>query len=172
MRECNLDVGKLCGVCDGHKVIKGYNDLWTTDPDSAIWLENSEDGYKYSAGSNVKVNIKCPHCNRSLKPKAIFDIVRRGINCEYCGDKNSYPNKLMNNILKELNVCFDSEFMPDWCKFNLPDGKPTYGRYDFVLPNIKYIIEMDSGLGHGNNIYTNSGKSKDEDIYRDSQKLY
>ena len=52
--------GKKCAVCDGRQVQRGINDIATTHPSFTTpnldaYLENPEDGFKYSRGSTVKV---------------------------------------------------------------------------------------------------------------------
>lgn len=77
--EGNLNKN-VCGVCCEHPklVYKGVNDLWTKNPTVAQFLLNSEDGYKYSANSNIKVDFVCnccgKICNRSINTVAGHDI--------------------------------------------------------------------------------------------------
>lgn len=166
----NLNAGKSCRVCYGTKTLRGYNDMWTTNPELAKLLNNPEDGYKYSFKSNEKVEYKCPNCGMILR-KRICDVARHGLSCPYCGDGISYPNKFMTNILYQLNEDFKSEKSFDWCNFTNYDGSYIEkGIYDFVIENRKLIIEMDSGLGHGNNIITTGNKTKEEHIYIDNCK--
>lgn len=44
--------GHGCPYCHGnHKILKGYNDMWTTNPELASLLANPEDGYRYTQNS-------------------------------------------------------------------------------------------------------------------------
>lgn len=169
--ESNLSRNQGCPVCSGHKVMVGVNDLWTTHPEIASNLLNDSDGYKYSFGSNKRVDFKCSKCGHLIKKKIIGEICSRGFSCPSCGDGISYPNKFMYNLLFALNEDFDNEVKFDWCifpKFN-DINKMTYGYYDFVIEKDKTIIEMDSGLGHGNKCWGNTS-NKEEYLYRDNQK--
>jgi very-short-patch-repair endonuclease len=76
-----------------------------------------------------------------------------------CGDGVSYPNKFMYNLLTQLKVKFISEYTPVWVKPKL---------YDFYIPSLNLIIEMD-GYFHSN--YNNmNGQSKEESKSIDNQK--
>lgn len=143
-----------CPCCSNRVVVKGINDLWTTHPEIAKLLKNPEDGYKYTYGSNSIVEWECPECH-TIKKNKIIEVVNKGISCNACSDNISYPNKLMFNILKNLKCNFESEFSPEWANKK---------RFDFLLllNDKKYIIEMDGGLGHGNNIYNNSKLTKEQ----------
>lgn len=171
IKEGNLNRNQGCSVCSHHKVLKGYNDLWTTRPEIAKYLTNKDDGYTYAQFSNKKLQFTCPICQNYIGTKALNNVSKQGISCPKCGDKKSFPNKFMFNILDQLNVNFDPEVKFDWCEFQKYNSELfTFGIYDFVLWDYKLIIEMNSGLGHGNNIYTNSDISIEETLYRDNQK--
>jgi len=135
--------GYRCPYCSNQKILIGFNDMWTTNPELAKLLANPEDGYKYFQGSNKKVDWKCASCNSLLRNKSIANVKNHGLSCNNCSDGISYPNKLMYNILNQLNVDFIPEYCPEWIKSK---------RYDFYfkLNNKEYIIEMDGGMGHGN----------------------
>ena len=51
-----------CPICSNHRVLLGYNDMWTTAPELAKYLENEEDGYTHTRESNQKLKWKCPVC--------------------------------------------------------------------------------------------------------------
>lgn len=51
--------GTGCPVCAGHVVESGVNDLWTTHPQLAAELVNSEDGFSVSAGSTRRLTWCC-----------------------------------------------------------------------------------------------------------------
>lgn len=127
----------ICPVCSGHKVKKGYNDLWTNRKDVAELLADPEDGFKYSAFSNQKVDFICPYCS-SIKSAIIYNVSTKGLYCPKCNRVNSYPNRFMYNLLKILDIEFISECAFEWGKGYL---------YDFYLPLYKIIIEM-HGIQH------------------------
>lgn len=171
IQESNIIKGDGCPVCSKHKVLIGHNDLWTIRPDICLDLTNPNDGYFYSQYSNKQVEFTCHNCGNYIGYKTIYDVSISGLSCPKCGDGVSYPNKFMYNLLKLMNIDFDNEVKFPWCKF-IKYGTSdvfTFGIYDFVLEN-KVILEMDSGLGHGNNVYSNSKISLEETIYRDKEK--
>jgi len=145
----NLLNGQGCPVCSNHNVLRGINDMWTTNPELAKLLADPEDGYKYTQGSSKRVNWKCPDCGNIIKNKIISQIYRECISCPRCSDGISYPEKFMYNLLQQLNIDFEYQKKFDWCKYKFKE-KQKYGIYDFYIPSKQIIIEMDGGLGHGN----------------------
>jgi len=142
--------------------------MWTTNPEQAKLLANSEDGYKYTQCSDQKVDWECPECGNIIKNRKIADIHKQGLSCPKCSDGISYPEKFMYNLLKQLDVNFEYQKKFDWCTYEL-DGKQKYGIYDFYIPSKNVIIEMDGGLGHGS--YNKLTKqSSEESLYIDCVK--
>lgn len=140
------DVNYGCPYCSHKRVLKGFNDLWTTAPEVAKLLKNWEDGYLYRKFSEQRVDWKCPSCETIIKNKAIHTISQRGLSCPKCSDGISYPEKIMFHFLSDNNIQFDREKVFDW----LPDK-----RYDFFIPKWNMIIEM-----HGEQHYIESNFSK------------
>lgn len=161
-----------CGVCHGLQVCEGYNDIATTNPYIASLFENYEETKKYTEWSNHKVNFKCPNCG-NIRNKIISQVSRDGnLSCPVCGDGYSYPNKFIYNSLLQIKDKLDflnREFAPDWCSFSFR-GTTKTGKYDiyFCVSGNKYIIEMDGGLGHGNNVIGDI--SREESLYIDNEK--
>ena len=142
--EGNLVKGTGCRVCSNQKCVAGINDIATTDPQIASMMASTKDKYKYTKFSTKKVDWKCPICGTVIKNIQIRQVsAQRKISCPYCSSGISYPNRIMNAILTELDEDFLREFSPKWA-INM--------RYDFWLykNNMKYFIEMDGGFGHGN----------------------
>lgn len=133
--ERRLDRNNGCPVCSNKRVSKGINDVATTHPYLVKYFKNVENSFKYSYGSDIKLNFKCPDCGYE-KNMNIWNLTRRGFSCNQCSDGISLPNKLMLSVLSELGIEFITEFNTDWSK--------SY-RYDFYfrLNNINYIVEMD-----------------------------
>lgn len=125
-----------CPYCAGQKILIGFNDMWTTNPELASMLADPEDGYKYTQGSDRLVNWKCPHCQTSIKRKRIYDIYRSGLSCPFCSDGISIPEKIMSNVLRSLNIEFKWQKTFSW----LPSR-----RYDFYLLDFDTIIEVHGG---------------------------
>lgn len=160
------------GIAPFYKIKPGVNDLWTVRPDIASLLYNHDDGFIYGQFSNKQVEFKCNVCGKSVGKKYISFVSKYGVSCPYCGRGISYPNKLMSNLLNSLKIDFNPEYHFSWCVF--PDynnkNEESYGVYDFVLEKYKMIIEMDGGLGHGHKPHGKSKYSREELIYRDSEK--
>ena len=146
-----------CAACCGTKIITGINDLWTKRPDIAALLEDGNIGYKLGVGSNQKVNFVCPTCN-SINPIIVGNVCKNGLFCHFCNDVSSLPEKFMRNLLKQLNIPFIEEYDPEWIR-------PK--RYDFYIPTLDLIIEMDGGLGHGKRVFSDKTKVDEEGKTRD-----
>lgn len=131
--------GDGCPYCKGgtNLVLKGYNDMWTTNPELAKMLVDPDDGYRYMQTSGKKVNWRCPDCESTMSKK-ISDVKWQGLYCPVCSDGVSLGEKIMYCLLKKLNVDFDYDSAKCWSQ-----GK----RYDFYIPSHKIIIEV-HGLQH------------------------
>lgn len=140
--ESNLNKKQGCNVCcsPSKKVLIGYNDVWTTNPQLASLFADAKDGYKYTENSNKKIDFKCPNCGNIIKNIRIYSVCRRRLACRKCDDKISYAEKFMYNVLEQLlKDNFNSQQIFDWSKNK---------KYDFYIPNIETIIET-----HGNQHY-------------------
>lgn len=126
----NTGIG--CPVCANKIILKGFNDMWTTNPELASQLLNPEDGFKYTQLSGQKVDWKCLDCGYENKNKSISDISKTTNACPLCADGRSYPEKFMNNILKLCDIEFDYQKSFSWSM-----GK----KYDFYIPSLNLIIE-------------------------------
>jgi hypothetical protein len=155
--------GSGCPYCSNVKVMKGYNDMWTTNPSLASMLYNLEDGYKYTQKSTLKLDWKCPCCKFIVKNKKILDVCRNGISCSKCSDGISYPEKIMGNVLTQLGVKFNKEKIFKWSNSK---------RYDFYIPSLSMIIET-----HGNQHYEETARGrnlkeeKENDRYKNEQAI-
>lgn len=170
--QYNLRNGKHgCAVCDRKLIVKGINDVATTNPELVKFIHNKILSYKLSQASTKTIDLECPICH-SVKKGSLHAICRDGFSCPKCGDGRTIPNKIMYLILEKSNVDFQCEVYFDWCKFELPNrrGKLAHGIYDFVIEAQKIIIEMDGGLGHGRKMHSRSKKTLEETIYRDKMK--
>lgn len=143
--EINLKNGHGCNVCCSKKILKGYNDLWTTHPNIARMLKNKEIGYTTSHGSSKKQIFICPDCGHEKK-LIPYAITVNGFGCPKCGDGISFPEKFTFAILEQLKVKFLTQLTKttfEWCK--------GY-RYDFYLNNYNIILEV-NGLQHYKDTY-------------------
>jgi len=117
------------------------NAIITTHPELVRYFVNKEDTYKYSYGSQEKVNIICPNC-KHIKNMYISSLVKHGMSCPKCGDGISYPEKFMFSLLEQLlNDNFQAQLSKTtfiWCD--------NY-KYDFYIQLINGIIET-NGIQH------------------------
>lgn len=137
-----------CPYCSGNKLLVGFNDMWTTNPELAKLLANPEDGYKYMQSVANKVDWKCPDCGEILKNKKIDNIKKRGLTCPECSDGFSYPEKVMNYVLKQLKIDVDWSYTPSWSNKK---------RYDFYIPSLNVLIET-HGMQHYKQGFASIGK--------------
>lgn len=155
----NVIKGHGCPYCSGLKVLKGYNDMWTTNPELAPLLANPEDGYNYSQFSNKRVDWKCSECTKIIKNKTICDINSYGLSCPKCTDGISFPEKFIRSLLILNKIKFQYDERQKWSQ-----GR----RYDFYLPDYNWVVEV-----HGEQHYTNSfsyGRTLREERNNDSYK--
>ena len=152
-----------CACCNSKVIIKGINDIDTTDPWMVKYITDVEDAYKYTHSSNKKINVTCPECGRTKYIVIGTLYKRKTIGCA-CGCGFKYPNKFMMNILEQLNINFDSEYSPKWLNGKL---------FDFYDKDNNIIIEMDGGLGHGKRCMSNenSKNTKETDNWKDNKAL-
>lgn len=149
-----------CGACNGKKVHKGFNDLWTTAPDIAARLNDCGQGYQLTKCSTVKPEFRCPYCDQ-LYHARVVDEFKRGVRCPYCRLGVSYPNRVMMTLLSELQVDFVNEASFPWSERK---------RYDFFIkPDI--IVEMHGGQHyHGFYGSTTGFPEVDEIVANDNHK--
>lgn len=142
--EGNLKQGRGCPYCSNKKVLEGFNDVATTNPDSVKYFSNPDEAKKYTAQSNKKVTLKCPLCGKE-KTMRINTLINYGFSCPNCSDGVPLTEKFMSNLLFSKNI----EFITQATKNNF-DWIEDNSRYDFSLPLYKIIIEIDGDLrSHG-----------------------
>ena len=155
IEERNLKNGNGCSCCGNKTVVKGINDIATTNPELIKYFVNEEEGYNYTYSSNKKVLCKCPNCNYKKEMK-ICDLYYKGFSCHQCSDGISYPEKIMYNLLKQLK---ENKLIKDFIyQYSKTNSKwCSKYRYDFYfkLNNEQYIIET-----HGGQHYCNKTKFK------------
>lgn len=157
--ETSLLKGVGCPVCSNNLVIKGINDITTTNPELIKYFNNEKEACLYSYGSKVELKFKCPECGY-VKEMAITTLSHNGFNCNKCGDGIPYPEKFMFNVLEQLNVEFYAQKHFSWSRRKI---------YDFYLPYYSCIIET-----HGLQHYKNTGgvyKTYQREIENDEIKL-
>lgn len=73
--------GWACPSCSGRIVVKGYNDLATTDPDIAKWLDPSVDGSSIPCGKRTDLPFTCENGHHY---RATIRQMRKGVHCPVC----------------------------------------------------------------------------------------
>ena len=97
--------GTRCPYCSGHRVMKGFNDLSTTNPELMLeWNYEKNDIYNpetLSSGSNYKVWWKC---SRGHEWKSTIAHRIEGRNCPYCTNsmRSSFPEYALYFYLKKI----------------------------------------------------------------------
>lgn len=146
IQEYNLSNNRGCSCCRGFTIIKGINDIATTNPELVKYFVDTEDTYKYTYGSGRKVLCKCPDCGFE-KQVYIDKLSYYGFSCPKCSDGISLPEKVMFNFLHQLGVEFIKEYSSSnskWC------DKYKYDFY-FKYNNEEYIIETHGGQHYESN---------------------
>lgn len=160
IKESHLFNGGGCNVCYNHKIIKGYNDIATTDKWMLNYIINKEDAYKYTRGSKVKILMKCPICGHKkyIQP---YVIIKQGFGCNQCSDGLSYPSKMMTSILNQLKL----DYIPEYCTIWSNNKK-----YDYYLPNENIIIEINGMQHYDGGFVRANGKTLKEEQENDKFK--
>ena len=159
--QSNLLQGKGCVCCSNKVIVKGINDIATTNPELVKYFVNIDDAYTHTYGSGDKVLCKCPICGYK-KEVSIHNLKRKGFGCPKCGDGISYPNKFMFNLLEQLGLEFQTEYCPQWI---------DKSKYDFYIPSMKLIIEMDGNFHYINNKMNGQTAEKSKKIDNRKDKL-
>lgn len=144
-----LSKNSRCPYCTNHKVMRGFNDIYTTNRELAMMLLNENDRYSYTKRSNIKLDWVCPQCNNIVRNKTPDKVGTYGLMCPFCSDGISYPNKFVHSMFSQIMNQIDNyiaEYSPNWAQ------KKRYDNY-FRKDNAQYIFEVDGGLGHGKTAY-------------------
>lgn len=130
-------------------------------PDLKIYFQEKDLRYFYtkSVGSSLKLDFICPIC-KEVKHIAINTLCRSGLGCTNCSDKISFGEKFFRNILEQLSVNYIYQFkFKNTTLYNDKEYKPSY---DFCIPSMKLIIEIDGEQHYeDNNFFNNNQKEKD-----------
>lgn len=77
-------MGTNCPYCSNRRVLPGFNDLATTNPDIAEMLVNKDDATKVTAGSKKKLDWRCEQGHTWA---AAVTKITHGQRCPYCSGK-------------------------------------------------------------------------------------
>ena len=144
-----------CPVCNRFKYFDEYY------PDLVSVFKNPLEAHVPKTSQKF-VTVICPTCKREKKMQVNVLSSLRHVTCPICNDGFSYPEKFMANILKQLNVIYVYQFHEKWCD-------PYKYDFKFEVNKNKYIVELDSGIGHGKEtyFYQSSEKSSFSDLNKD-----
>ena len=159
----NQKNGCACCCIPSRIVIEGINDIPTTAPFMIPYFQGGYNEAKlYTYGSNKHIYPICPDCGRIKEKLVMINTIysHHSIGC-ICSDGISYPEKFMYSLLEQLKIEFITEYSPEWIKSK---------RYDFYIPSLKLIIEMDGELGHGKRVISKRGITKQESLNIDDYK--
>lgn len=82
--------GVVCPYCTNRKVLVGFNDFATTDPDLARMAVNLDDTKAVTRGSKKKLQCQCEHGHVwEVSPAHLV----QGRKCPYCAHKKAYPGE-------------------------------------------------------------------------------
>lgn len=162
-------VGHRCQVCSTNRLVKGYNDLATTYPHFVKYFLNKNEASEVTYGSSRIVDAICPDCGNICRVR-VDTLISQGFSCKRCGDKRSYANKFMYELLMQLKekncIEFESEVVFEWSKnINKTLSKRTY---DFYIYHHNIIIEC-HGIQHFCNAFSsiNGARTLEEEKEND-----
>ena len=129
-------VNSGCPCCSTpiRKVVRGINDIATTDNWMVKYFKNKNDTYKYASCSNENAHLVCPDCGME-KYQKIYSLKYDGFACECKTNGFSYPEKFIAEMLRQLNITYISQYNSRYCSWT-----QKY-LYDFYLPDYNIIIE-------------------------------
>lgn len=151
----NLKVkGGICPICSNHRVLKGYNDITTTNPELLKewdYKKNSLTPEEVTNGSGKKVWWICLKCKNSYE--ATISGRSSGMGCPYCAGKkvkigfNDLKTWCEKNNRNDLINEFDNEKNDfDITSITVGSGKKIW----FMCPNgHSYQTTLNSRINNG-----------------------
>lgn len=142
-QEQDLKNGHGCPVCCGRTVVKGINDIATTNPELVCVFVNKEDAYRHTRSSTSRVFVRCPYCGFE-KEMVVAELTNCGyVTCDKCSDGISYPNKFAHELFSQINSQYEEyqfEYSPDWAM------RYRYDNYIKLSDGTEFVVEMDGGF--------------------------
>lgn len=123
-----------CPVCSGRKTKWNFNSIAWKHPEMISWFANIEDAYNNSIGSHSKVEFICPKCGQNVGKKIIKNVINFGISCPYCGDGIPIGERIFQTACDLAHIKYKRQATFDWSEKYI---------YDFYLPDLNYIVEID-----------------------------
>ena len=120
-------------LCDKQDCENCYNRSFASHPKAKQWSKKNEyQPRDVSKSSGKKYIFNCNKCNNEFTTS--LDSISRGTWCPFCVNKTEA--KLYEQLLP-IYPSLLTQFKQDWCK------RITYLPYDFCIPELKIIIELD-----------------------------
>jgi len=138
--KCISSQGRWCSYCSHQKLCDDINcnkclqNSFASVENSKYLYDKTINPRKLFKSTNIKHKFECNKCS-SIFETQLADITK-GVWCPYCYNKTE--EKLFNELKNYFNV--KRQFKPNWCK-NPSTNK--FLPYDFVIEDIKIIIEQD-----------------------------
>ena len=134
--------GAGCLYCVGHKVLSGFNDLSTVNPELASEWHPTKNGdlkpTDVTAGTNKKVWWKCSKCGHEWQAQIAL---RKYTNCPKCNlrKSTSFPEQAVFYYVKKLYPCSMNKYKDCFMKKM---------EFDIYIPELKVAIEYDGSQWH------------------------
>lgn len=166
------DEPQNCPYCSNQRILRGYNDLRTTNPEVAELLKDKNRGFEISSGSKKKELFVCPDCDYE-DYKSVYTITHRGFSCSRCGDGYSFPEKVMFNVLEQLSLYFETQKIFEWSKnYNHINNRLSGDKkYDFYIPSLNCIIETHGEQHYKDSFTSFNGRTLKEEQFNDEIKV-
>jgi len=150
---------KQCPICNDLLRLSDSNRLSVQRPDLIKYFLNAKDAELVSVKSSKEFDFKCDLCG-NIKNMKVSTLSTNGFSCGVCSDGISIPEKFTREILKQININFETQKIFDWAKDK---------RYDFYIPSSNMIIET-HGKQHykeTSDLFSNSlQKEQENDLYK------
>ena len=118
--------GDKCPYCSGKRTLRGFNDLATTHPKLAMQALNWNPT-EYSAGSNKKLDWKCP--NGHTWKSTILNRTYNGSGCPVCSNNEVLSG--VNDLVTTHPDVAGKAFGWDPSKYSYGSGK----RFEWICPS-------------------------------------
>ncbi len=155
--------GDNCPYCSGHKVLEGYNDLATQNPELAKeWNYKKNNNLKPQNVTNNSGKKVWWKCEKGHEWQAQIASRNLGNGCPKCANENqtSYPEKIIFYYISKVYKNTIENYKPDWLK-------PM--ELDIFIPDRNIAIEYDGRKWHKN---SQNDNKKNELCKKHNVKLY
>ena len=161
--ESYLKAGRLvtCKKCNHPTIAE-------RDPEFAKWFVDSSIPWEKSPYTHLKADFYCPECGKIVKGKNINNVYqRRRVQCPYCGDGISYPERYIHALLTQMQIPFVRQYT---VKFQ-ENGRKTHYKYDFYDQERNTFIETHEAQHFVPHVFERVGRASLEKIQqRDHEK--